>query len=51
MRGKKSYVLRRGSLLIRVDYRPTWLHRLGARLIGARYERYSGARGDEVYVV
>lgn len=51
MRGKKTYVLRRGALLVRVDYRPTWLHRLGARLIGARFERYSGAGRDEVYVV
>jgi hypothetical protein len=50
MNAKKSYVLRRGSLLLRVDYRPTWLHRLGARLIGARFERFSGRRGDEVYV-
>jgi hypothetical protein len=51
MRGKKTYVLRRGALLVRVDYRPTWLHRLGARLIGARFERYAGAAHDEVYVV
>jgi hypothetical protein len=50
-RGKTTYVLRRGALLVRVDYRPTLLHRLGARLIGARFERYSGAAQDEVYVV
>jgi hypothetical protein len=52
MRGNTTYVLRRGALLVRVDYRPTWLHRLGARMIGARFERYAGARrDDEVYVV
>jgi hypothetical protein len=50
-RGNTTYVLRRGALLVRVDYRPTWLHRLGARLIGARFERYAGTGRDEVYVV
>jgi hypothetical protein len=53
MRGSKTYVLRRGALLLRVDYTPTWLHRLGARLIGARFERLarSRPRTHDVYVV
>jgi hypothetical protein len=50
MRGKKSYVLRRGAVLLRVDYRPTWLQRLGARLIGARFERLDGRPRDGVFV-
>lgn len=51
MTSRNRYVLRRGSLLVRVDYRPTWLHRVGARLMGARFERYAGTGRDEVYVV
>ena len=50
MRGKSFYVLRRGALLLRVRHRPTLLERLGARLIGARFERYAGTGASEVYV-
>lgn len=52
VRGKNTYALRRGALLLRVDYTPTWLHRLGARLIGARFERLRrpGGRNDVLVV-
>jgi hypothetical protein len=38
-------------LVLRVDYTPTWLHRLGARLIGARFERLRRSGHDNDVLV
>jgi hypothetical protein len=50
MATRRKYLLRRGAMLLRVDYEPTFWDRLGARLIGASFERRRSPGDDEVYV-